>query len=115
MTFDAIINGATGVIYWGAPFIAKDDSATWESLKKVAKELHQLQPALTGEILAADHLVYTGNRNIEVAVRQAGNDVYLLMANTSPHEIGETDIEFRRKKLRAKFAPFGVEVRKLPR
>ena len=113
MTFDAIINGATGVIYWGAPFIAKDDNATWDSLKRVAAELHALQPVLTGEILAADHIAYCANRNIEIAVRQGGRDLYLLMANASPLDIGETEIEFRGKKLRAKFGPFGVEVRKL--
>jgi hypothetical protein len=113
MTFDAIINGATGVIYWGAPFIAKDDTATWDSLKKVAAELHSLQPALTGDIRAADHDAYCANRNIEIAVRQAGRDLYLLMANASPLDIGETEIVFRGKKLRAKFGPFGVDTRKL--
>jgi hypothetical protein len=113
MTFDAIINGATGVIYWGAPFIAKEDNATWDSLKRVATELQSLQPALTGEILAADHHAYSANRNIEIAVRQAGRDLYLLMANASPLDIGETEIEFHGKKLRAKFGPFAVEVRKL--
>ncbi len=113
MTFDAIINGATGVIYWGAPFIAKDDTATWESLKRVAAELHSLQPALTGDILAVDHAVYCANRNIEIAVRQAGRDVYLLMANASPLDIADTEIVFRGKKLHAKFSSFGVETRKL--
>ena len=38
MTFDAIINGAGGVIYWGAPYLPKQDP-TWESLKSVAAEL----------------------------------------------------------------------------
>jgi len=113
MTFDAVINGATGVIYWGAPFIAKEDTTTWDSLKRVATELHSLQPPLTGKSLAADHHAFCANRNIEIAVRQAGRDIYLLMANASPLDIGETEIEFRGKKLRAKFGPFAVEVRKL--
>jgi len=113
MTFDAIISGATGVIYWGAPFIAKDDTATWASLKRVAAELHALQPALTGDIRPADHEAYCANRNIEIAVRRAGRDVYLLIANASPLDIGETEIVFRGKKLRAKLGPFSVETRKL--
>ena len=49
MTFDAIINGAGGVLYSGAPFLHKEDG-TWESLKSVAAELHELLSVLTADL-----------------------------------------------------------------
>jgi hypothetical protein len=82
MTFDAIINGASGVIYWGARFLPRDDG-TWESLKSVAAELHELQPILTGDLRAADQIVKPSNPAIEVAVRSAGGTLFLLLANTA--------------------------------
>ena len=113
MTFDAIINGATGVIYWGAPYLPKNDS-TWESLKKVASELRSLEAVLTGEILAADHLVYIPNRNIEVALRKSAGEYYLLLANASPLAIPEAMILKRgQTPFSLSFQPFGVHVHKL--
>jgi len=114
MSFDAVINGATGIVYWGAPYLAKGD-ATWDSLKKVAAELQALNDALTGDILPADHFVHVANRNVETAVRRAGDQIYLLMANASPLAVENAPVEIRRPRrqtLRVSLAPYGVRVEK---
>ena len=74
MTFDAIINGAGGVIYWGLPYLPEDDPM-WESLKSVASELDELLPLLTADITPADHVVKPSNPAIEVAVRRPGDRI----------------------------------------
>jgi hypothetical protein len=82
MTFDAIINGAGGVIYWGLPYLPEGDP-TWESLKSVAAELHELLPVLIADSKPADHVVKPSNPALEVAVRRSREEMTLLLANTS--------------------------------
>lgn len=48
MAFDAIVHGARGILYWGTAYIEKD-SQCWRDLLTVVKELHDLQPVLTGQ------------------------------------------------------------------
>lgn len=94
MAFDAIINGAGGVIYWGAPFLPKSDpNSTWESLKSVAAELQQLLPILTADPYPADRVVAPSNKSVEVAVRRSGAKTTLILANTSSDE-AETSLVF---------------------
>jgi hypothetical protein len=81
MTFDAIINGAGGVIYWGLPYLPKEDKL-WDSLKRVAAELDTLMPILTGNAPPADQIVRPSDPSVEVAIRKAGGKTYLLLANT---------------------------------
>ena len=45
MTWDAIVNGARGVLYWGSAYIEKD-SHTWKELLSVVSELKALNPIL---------------------------------------------------------------------
>jgi hypothetical protein len=104
MTFDAVLNGAGGVIYWGAPFLPKQD-ATWESLKAVAAELHQLLPVLTADALPADHVVQPSNPLVEAAVRRAGAKTHLLLANTAPNA-EETTLSFHGIKVKG-LTPIG--------
>jgi hypothetical protein len=95
MTFDAVINGAGGVIYWGTPFLPKDDpNSTWESLKKVASELRDLMPAITADGLPTDHLVRATPGNIEIAVRGTEKTTTLLLANPSVSVPAEGSLEF---------------------
>jgi hypothetical protein len=111
MTFDAIINGAGGVIYWGAPFLPKEDPA-WSSLKSVAAELHQLLPILTADSEPADHIVKSSNPAIEAAVRHSPSQTCVLLANTrSARE--ETSLSFHGIKVKA-LAPRGKTVIEVP-
>jgi hypothetical protein len=95
MTFDAVINGAGGVIYWGAPFLPKDDpNSTWESLKKVAAELRDLIPLITEDGPPTDHLVKATPGNVEIAVRGGGKSATLLLANPSETEPVQGTLHF---------------------
>jgi hypothetical protein len=101
MSFDAIINGAGGVIYWGAPFFPKSDpNSTWESLKSVAAELQELLPILTADPHPADQVVASSNKNVETAVRKSGVKIALILANTSSAEV-ETSLVFHAVKAKS--------------
>ncbi len=45
MAYDAIVNGARGILFWGTHAVEKD-SQLWDELKRVVSELHSLQPFL---------------------------------------------------------------------
>lgn len=45
MAYDAIVNGANAILYWGTNYIEKD-SQFWKDLLRLARELTPLQPAL---------------------------------------------------------------------
>jgi hypothetical protein len=101
MSFDAIINGAGGVIYWGASYLPKSDpNSTWESLKSVAAELQELLPILTADPHPADHVVASSNKNVEAAVRKSGVKIALILANTSAAEV-ETSLVFHAVKAKS--------------
>ncbi len=110
MTFDAIINGATGILYWGAPYLAKEDTATWPALKKVAAEVKALEPALTGEWLAADHFLDLSNHNVEAAVRKSAGETVLILANASPSPAGQVQVRAGAKALTLEFGAWEVKV-----
>ena len=46
MAYNAITNGARGILYWGTPYVPKDAKFLPE-LKQVITELHQLEPFLS--------------------------------------------------------------------
>ncbi len=48
MAYDAIVNGARGILYWGT-FAIEKDSQLWADIKKVISELSELQLFLTAE------------------------------------------------------------------
>jgi hypothetical protein len=99
MTFDAIINGAGGVIYWGLPYLPEGDPM-WESLKSVASELDEILPILTADRKPADHVVKPSNPAIEVAVRRHATGFALILANTAS-TAEETSMSFHGVKVGA--------------
>lgn len=112
MTFDAIINGAGGVIYWGAPFLPERDP-TWNVLKSVSAELRDLLPILTADARPADQTVTSSNPAVEVAVRLSTPRRTLLLANTSSIA-EETTLSFHGTAVKA-LSPIGkTTVRALP-
>lgn len=50
MAFDAVANGANGILWWGANYIPQD-SQLWSDIKRVARQLRSLEPVLaSGEV-----------------------------------------------------------------
>jgi hypothetical protein len=86
MAWDAIINGATGILYWGTAYIEKD-SVLWKELLEVVRELADAQDILTApsaELPSAITLAPTygsldsGVRGIQ---KQVGDKTIILAAN----------------------------------
>ena len=92
MTYDAIINGATGIIYWGV-FAIEANSEYWTILKSMAGELQQLMPALLGEA----SFITSTNPEVETAARIGKNMLYVLAANTSSTPVSGVDIQLPKK------------------
>jgi len=78
MAYDAIVNGARGILYWGTAYIEKD-SALWSDLLKVVRELADLQPILSAPDVAAQPTVElapswgSGQYGIRVLAKQPDN------------------------------------------
>ncbi len=70
MAYDAILHGATGIIYWGASYEHRD-SDIWDSLRRMAAELKDLTPALVSPDVvdvgaeSADSTVIAMGRRVE--------------------------------------------------
>jgi hypothetical protein len=113
MSFNAIINGAGGVIYWGLPYLSKDNDTLWPALKRVAAELNGLLPILTGDALPADHYVSSSDPAVESAVRRAGSTYYVLLANTRELAV-ETNLAFHGIKV-SQLVPLGQDASNRPK
>jgi hypothetical protein len=93
MVFDAILNGANGIIYYGTSFIERD-SQLWKDVLQVSKELRSLEPVILTKPFSKTPSVTTGNTHgsvdgpeIQLTLRKAGNDWVLIMINTSVYGI----------------------------
>ncbi|MHC4123559.1 MAG: beta-galactosidase, partial [Planctomycetota bacterium] len=89
MVFDAILNGANGIIYYGTSFIERD-SQLWKNVLKVSKELRALESVVLAKPSAKIPSVTTGNTHgsvdgpeIQLMLRKTGKDWVLIMINTS--------------------------------
>jgi hypothetical protein len=92
MAYDAILHGASGILYWGTHTVRRP-SPFWDSLKALVSELNSLQPALTAseapgqpkvEPLGAWHSVALGTK---ASFRQVGKDCYLLLVNEERYPV----------------------------
>ncbi len=95
MAYDAIINGATGILYWGMSHTPQP-SPFWSDLKAVVRELGDLQ-----KILAAPnaHLAiqkeyretgHSVDKGVEVLTKKEGNSTYLITANADKNPVKVT-------------------------
>ena len=92
MAYDAIIHGANGILYWGTAYTPQP-SAFWTNLKKVVRELADLQNVLaagTEPLRVVKTYHETGHSidaGVEFIAKKAGNDVYLLSANADKNPV----------------------------
>jgi hypothetical protein len=103
MTYEAIINGATGVNYFGgankACLTERDERlgynwTFWDrTLKPLIAEINEKSP-LAGALVAPDSKmpVKAKDKNIELCVREVGKDVFVLACSKDPQKTSE--IEF---------------------
>lgn len=86
MAYDAIVNGARGILYWGTAYIEKD-SGFWTDLLTLVTELSAQQPVLSAPDAALDIEVTLAetwgsvDRGVRVLPKQVGEKVHLLVVN----------------------------------
>lgn len=100
MAYDAILNGANAVLYWGTAYQkpSEQDGAPgtgrprlWRDLLKVGRELRALEPALVAKpsrppaVRMPETFGSHDRPAILASLRQVGDDFVLLVANESAH------------------------------
>ena len=85
LAYDALLHGATGILYWGTHTL-RADSGCWQSLRALAAELAALGPVLVApdagrpqvQVLSGWHSAALAAR---AALRQVDGQTYLLLVN----------------------------------
>jgi len=85
MAYDAILHGATGIIYWGASYEDRD-SDIWDSLRRVASELKELTPALVSPD-AVDVEAESADGTVIAMGRRVGGKLWVLAVNERDAEV----------------------------
>jgi hypothetical protein len=86
MTYDALLHGATGILYWGTSRIEKD-SALWKDIMRMGRELRALEPALVAPdagkpiVEAETNWSTFDGGDPKVRLRQVGDDWVLIAVN----------------------------------
>ncbi|MHC4123557.1 MAG: beta-galactosidase [Planctomycetota bacterium] len=94
MVFDAILNGANGILYWGvhyAGYLEKDNQLRKDILQ-VSKELRALESVVLAKPSAKAPSVTIGNTHnsvdgpeLQLMLRKTGKDWVLIITNTAIH------------------------------
>ena len=95
MVYDAIIQGATGIIWYG-PFTTESEvyAQLWKDIKHMASELRELTPIVTCPFeLVPEKLIlktegYAQENPIKWRIKLLDNKVFVLAVNTRPEPIG---------------------------
>ncbi|MFA6239840.1 MAG: hypothetical protein WC655_02870 [Candidatus Hydrogenedentales bacterium] len=86
MAYNAIANGARGILYWGSAYI-EVDSELWSDLLKLVRELADRQPLLSAREAALPIQVTTAetwgsqDRTVRVVPKQVGDKVSFIVVN----------------------------------
>lgn len=86
MAFDAIVNGARGVNYWGT-YIADKETKIWKDILAIAHELKELQPvlsALDAKIkpeITLEESFNSFDQSIKVLPKQMGKEIWFIVVN----------------------------------
>jgi hypothetical protein len=112
MTYAAVINGATGVMY----FASQPRSAPlWERIKTMNRELQELTPVLFSTEPAPR--VRAASTSVQSLVRRCGNKAYLLAVNaseqavTASFDLSDAELARRRPRARVLFESRAVPIR----
>jgi hypothetical protein len=92
MAYNAIIHGATGIVYWGTSYTPQP-SPFWSNLKKVTRELADMQNVLTAKVVNFEiektyhELGHSVDAGVEILVKEYDNKIYLLTTNADKNPI----------------------------
>jgi len=125
MAYDAIVHGATGIIYWGASY-EKQEAPIWDHLRHMARELADLTPVLVSAERVgakAEAPVTAMARRVDgklwvIAVNETANPVKGAVSglpNATLRKVGEQGaVEVKAGRLEDDFAGYGVHVYREP-
>jgi len=86
MAYDAIVNGARGILYWGTAYMG-DAPVFWKELRSVVAELNELQPVLSApdaQLTIGIDLAETWgslDRGVRALPKQVDSKVCFLVVN----------------------------------
>ncbi len=86
MTYDAIVRGAKGVLYWGTASIEKD-SPLWNDLLDLVREMNEFREVLAAPEAELDihvrhgHTLGSVDRGVEVLAKDVSGEIWLLVVN----------------------------------
>ncbi|MBN2325581.1 MAG: hypothetical protein JXR73_00405 [Candidatus Omnitrophica bacterium] len=88
MAYDAIVNGARGILYWGTYRVNKD-SQLWADLKQTASELHSIEPLLSAPDanescrLTLHHTSASDENSVRWLIKKQRDSAAIILANES--------------------------------
>lgn len=86
MAYDAVVHGATAILYWGTAYVEKD-SQFWAELKTLTRELAVLRPLLEEPTLSCKPWVEiledgsSRDRGLAVMAKRHEGALYLIIVN----------------------------------
>ena len=135
MAYNAIIHGATGLVYWGTAYTPQP-SLFWADLKRVTRELGNMQNILAAKSMNLKidkiyhELGHSVDSGVEILIKKYNNKTYLLTANADKNSIKVTfklpikftkgkvlsenrTIQIKDGELTDKYKPFDVHIYEL--
>lgn len=135
MAYNAIVHGATGVLYWGTNYTPQP-SPFMNDLNKVTKELDAMQEVLAAPSMQLDikkeyhELMYSLDTGVEFITKKVGDITYLLTVNSDKNPVKITfsnlgefknitiinedrELYLEKGKFTDYYEPFGVHIYKL--
>jgi hypothetical protein len=135
MAYDAILNGANGVLFWGTAY-TPSDSPFFAVLARVTRELASLEPALSARSIPLNkppiyhEMGHSLDRGVVFLFKRTPEGTFLLSANEDPNPVhitwpglknfhkavvlGENrTLSIEKEALTDRFLPFAVHVYRL--
>ncbi len=85
MSYDALINGARGLVYYTLAELRSSDKPEemWATMKRVGAAMDRIKPIALGHDVAAEKRITVDDRRIHTITRTVNGKVYVLVANPS--------------------------------
>jgi hypothetical protein len=95
MTYNSIIHGANGILFWGTRF-TPPEASFWDDLKRVTRELGDMHDVLSAPSLEMGvgkryhELGNSVDAGVEILTKAVQEDVYLITANADRYPVKVT-------------------------
>ena len=92
MAYDAIVNGANGILYWGTAYTPRNNPF-WSSLSRTTRELAQLENVLSAPdvprkpVPIYHEMGHSLDRGVVFKLKSAPEGIFLLSVNEDPNPV----------------------------